>query len=302
MSIVDHLDKLRSFKVIADAGTLREAATRLNLSQPSLTRLIQTLEGASNQSLFHRSRSGVELSESGKVLYDFSVLILKNLEDTEERMRAPQTDMSGHLQVGSYESLAEYLWPEFLPLLKKAHPHLKVTIRTSDEFVNQRALEAGQLDLLVDAEPRWIGDFTSWVLYEDRFNFYGKKGSVDLNLDPKTIGDLPLVYCPNAFDHENKKILQHLEEQGYFFKEKIELDSFTSVATFAEKGAGLGVMPQRLAASRSDAKKLSHVTMGGFSAKGFGSHSIYATVRSSSADDKRLRALIKLLREWFKKA
>lgn len=301
MKLVDHLDKLKAFKIVAETGKLGEAASKLNLTQPSLTRLIQTLESATNQTLLHRSRQGVVLTQAGKQLLHFAAITLKNLEDFEEQLLAPNNEISGLLQIGSYESLAEYLWPDFLPLLKKIHPSLKITIRTSSEFVHQRKLESGELDLLVDAEPRLVGDFTSWALYEDRFNFYGKKGIVPATLTNTEIKDMTLVYQPTAYDSENRNILNHLEEAGYHFKEKIELDSFVAVTTFVKSGVGIGVIPQRLAETHVATKHISPISLKGISAKGFGSHTIYATVRSSSIDDKRIRTVVKALREEFKK-
>lgn len=174
-----------------------------------------------------------------------------------------------------------------------------MAIRTNDPDSHQKSLELGLLDMVVDAEPRMHGNFTSWVLYEDRFNFYGK-GFSSIELTPESAKDLTLIYCPIAFDHSNRTILQHLEEANYFFKEKIELDSFTSVATFAKTGIGLAVLPQRLAEVHSARKELSKVSVKGFSPKGFGTHSICVTVIESQADRQRIKLLVRMLRDWFK--
>lgn len=301
MELSQHLDKLKAFKLVAEVGKLHDAALRLHVTQPSLTRLIQTLEYASGQKLFHRSRQGVVLTEAGKLLLIFSSVVLKNLEDLEEKIKNPKVEVSGLLRIGSYESLAEYFWPEFVRATRKLYPELKLAIRTSGAFQHQKVLENAELDMLVDAEPRIVGDFTSWVLYEDKFNFYGQNGALEQELNTEAASSLPLIYCPTAFDQDNKSILQHLEVKGYLFKEKIELDSFTAVATFTKTGLGLGILPQRLASASVKSKLLCGIAMKGFSPKGFGTHNICATVRSSSVDDKRIRLLVKLLREWFKR-
>lgn len=298
MPLADHLDKLRSFATIVEAGTLREAAEKLHVTQPSLTRLIQTLEEAAGVPLLARGRSGVQATEAGRLLLAFAQDSLKKLEDLEARLTQPADQLSGHLRVGSYESLAEYLWPEFIADFRRQLPQLRVGVRTSNAGSHLLALEAGQLDLLVDAEPRLVGDFISWPLYEDRFAFYSaEKG---LELSPAGLGDLPLVYCPLAFDRENKRILTHLEEAGYYFREKIELDSFPSVMAFAKQGVGLSVLPTRLAAAAVKARELHPAALKGFSAKGFGSHSLAATISAHRKDDPRLRHLIQALRKWFK--
>jgi DNA-binding transcriptional LysR family regulator len=301
MSLVEHLEKLNAFKVVAETGTLREAAARLHLTQPSLTRLIQTLEETSDQQLFYRSRQGMELTETGKLLLSFTNSVLKDLSDLEERMKAPGNELSGLMKIGSYESLADYFWPDFMVSMTKAHPELKLAISTHVPLGHHKALELGHLDMIVDSEPRVLGDFTSWMLYEDRFNFYGKKKEFSAELTPESARNLTLIYCPAAFDEDNKSILQHLEERGYFFRDKMELDSFTSVASFCEKGLGIAVLPQRLAATYLTSKSLSLIAMKDFPAKGFGAHSICATVRAAAAHDKRILLIVKLLRGWFKK-
>lgn len=300
MGLRDHLDKISAFVTIAQTGKLSEAAKRLHLSQPSLTRLIQTLEHACGTELFHRSRQGVVLTPAGSLLLVYATSALAGLGDLEERLKNPGLESSGLLQIGSYESLAEYLWPEFLVDFRKTTPELKIAIRTSNSSGHQSALERGELDVLVDAEPRLVGDFTSWRLYDDHFRFYGVGKKIPSSLDPSSIASIPLIFCPSAFDKDNKGIVQHLEERGYFFKEKMELDSFPAVKTFCQHGMGLGVLPRRLAEDHSAARSLVQIALKGIPATGIGPHSIYATVRSSRASDARIGLLVKELRRWFK--
>ena len=299
MALADHLDKLRAFKTIANCGTIREAAEKLHITQPSLTRLIQTLERESGVELFVRGRSGVQVTNAGQMLLSYAESILVELDDLEERLKNPLDDLSGHLRIGTYESLAEYLWPEFIASLRRTTPQLKVSLRTNRLGSHLRDLEVGEIDMLVDAEPRTRGDFLSWVLYEDRFQFYLGEKHVQA-FAPEAAEGLTLIHCPAAFDRDNKSIVQHLEENGFFFKEKIELDSFTSARAFCLAGVGIAALPQRLAERDLRSKSLFEVSLKGFSAKGFGPHSIVATVRSDRKDDRRLIFLRKILKDRFK--
>jgi DNA-binding transcriptional LysR family regulator len=299
MALADHLDKIRAFEVIATVSTMREAAAKLNVTQPSLTRLVQTLEEALGETLLVRSRAGVQPTEAGKLLLAYTRETLKRLEDFEQKVRTPADQLAGHLRIGSYASLAEYLWPDFIVSMQKSAPSLKISIRTAEIASDQRALENGEIDILVDAEPRLSGDFTSWKLYEDRFNFYAKKPLKE-PLTPENFGSTTLIYSPVAFDEDNRKIDQHLEEQGYRFREKIQLDSFTSVLAFCRRGVGIGVLPQRLAAEAMESNAIIQVALRKFPQRGFGTHNLMATIRSDREGDPRVRFLIKSLRQWFK--
>lgn len=297
MKLSDHLDKLRAFKVIVEAGTMREAAKRLHVTQPSLTKLIQNLELASGVTLLSRGRMGVAVTESGKHLLEYATLTLKGLEDVEQKLLNPGDGMAGHLRIGAYASLAEYLWPDFIPALKKKAPGLRLSIFTSEGSSHLQGLARGEIDILVDAEPRLTDGFLSWNLYEDRFNFYLSTAKAE-KWSAQSIDTTPLIYSPNAFDHENRKILQHLEGNGYHFPEKLEFDSFMAVLAFARKGVGLAVLPNRLAETAVKAGQLRAVSLKKFPPKGFGSHHFAATIRESRKDDPRVRVVIKLLRQW----
>ena len=138
-----------------------------------------------------------------------------------------------------------------------------------------------------------VGDFVSWELYQNRFQFYTASKTTSLDT---------LIYSPVAFDQDNKKILTHMEEAGYQFKDKIELDSFPSVLAFCKCGIGLAVIPQRLAQKAVEKKEIFQQQMKGFAPKGFGQHSLYATIHGSRKDDPKLKLLIKNLKSWFRHA
>lgn len=79
MALADHLDKLKAFKVIIESGSMREAAAKLHVTQPSLSRLIQTLEETCGTKLLYRGRSGVLPTTAGKLLLAFADSTLKSL-------------------------------------------------------------------------------------------------------------------------------------------------------------------------------------------------------------------------------
>lgn len=300
MNLSDHLDKLKAFKVIAESRTMGEAAQRLSITQPSLTKLVQTLEGASGVQLLARGRNGTSLTEAGRQLLDYATQTLRGLEDLEIKLQNPKESLTGHLRVGAYASLAEYLWPEFIPEFRKSAPGLRLSIFTSESLSHSRALQEGEIDVLIDSEPRIDARVISWNLYEDRFAFY-MSPKVARDLAPETLGGLPLISSPSAFDQDNRKISQHLDMAGYDFRERLEFDSFTAVLAMARKGVGLAVLPVRLAESSVKAKRLEQVALKGFSAKGFGPHHFSATVLENRKDDPRTKFLIHELRSWCRR-
>jgi len=62
-------DKLRLFYHVCQDLNISKAAYRLNLSQSALSRNISNFEKRFNVSLFVRTKSGLQLTEKGEILY-----------------------------------------------------------------------------------------------------------------------------------------------------------------------------------------------------------------------------------------
>ena len=70
MQAVNNLDweKLRLFDTVAEAGSFTEAARRLHMSQPALSRQIAALEDSLGAKLFHRHARGLAMTHEGEQL------------------------------------------------------------------------------------------------------------------------------------------------------------------------------------------------------------------------------------------
>ena len=60
------LQQLRYVTMVAETGTITEAANRLYISQPSLTNAIHELEKEMNIVIFNRTNKGISLSREGE--------------------------------------------------------------------------------------------------------------------------------------------------------------------------------------------------------------------------------------------
>lgn len=296
---LDHLDKLRIFVTVVDQEKISSSAALLGLTQPSITRAIQKLEDAFETKLLIRGRYGVKLTKSGEILYRSASRLLHELSDVKTQMKESHDQFAGNLIVGSYESLAEYLWPDFLVALHKTLPNLIVSVHTGNGRDVFRLLTEGQIDLLVDAETRMSELTTSWALYSDRFGFFSapsKKGRVLNQAEAKSE---TLLYVPNAQDEAGIAIEHHIKRQDYSFRQEGVFDSFATVKRLAIRGFGIAVLPLRLAEEDLKARRLTPVSVNGFSAHGFGQHTIYATSAAQRARDPRVRKLVSLLKQHF---
>lgn len=298
--LAQELDKIVVFVAVAEKGKINEASELLHLTQPSVSRSIQKLEEAFGVKIFTRSRDGVKLTKAGHLLYEAASKMLRELYDIQIRANAIEDDFAGNLTVGTYESLAEYLWPDFLMKLQSKYPHLNLSVKTGFHQDPIADLIAGRVDLLVDAEPQVKSSLVSWPLYSDKFSFFA---SVEFEKKAITFSEATtenLIFVQKAFDENRLTIEDHLDQVGFRFARQYCFDSFSTVKRLGIKGMGIAVLPKRLAENDVKQKLIKPISLEGFPADGFGKHSIYATVASENSKNLRIKKLIALLKDQLR--
>lgn len=294
------LDKIKVFATVVETGKMNKASELLHLTQPSITRSLQKLEESFGAELFVRHRDGVSLTQAGKMFYEEVSRFLISLDDLQLKSKNQSDVLSGHIVIGTYESLAEYLWPEFLLELQVKYPSLHLSVRTNQEQDHLSQLAAGKIDLLVDAEPRLQSTMMSWPLYKDHFSFYCHPNFDQASIDQTSTKSMSLIYVKGARDSDGYSIEEHLVKQKYVFAREYCFDSFSTAKSMTIKGIGTSVLPQRLAKEDESQKRIRKIRVSGFSYSGFGSHTIYMSINRINEKDLRLKKLISLLRTHFR--
>ncbi|RGE24259.1 LysR family transcriptional regulator [Leucobacter sp. wl10] len=90
---------LRYFLVLSEELHFGRAAQRLHMAQPPLSQRIKSLERELGVELFHRRRTGVELSEAGALLLEHARAVLEKMSEAEAAMGRIRPGASGVIRV-----------------------------------------------------------------------------------------------------------------------------------------------------------------------------------------------------------
>lgn len=120
------LTQLRAFVTVADAGGVSRAAERLHLSQPALSRQLQTLEAELGLRLFDRTERRLRLTSSGEDLLRRSRAILSDAEALKDRAKSLQSGDTGILRIGATPPTIEAPLAGFLGDWRERHPGIEV--------------------------------------------------------------------------------------------------------------------------------------------------------------------------------
>lgn len=143
------LRRLEHFAVLAEERSFSRAARRLNLTQPALTRSIQTLEETLGLQLVERAASGLVLTEAGGMVLERSRRMLgdvRALQREAGRLRGFETG-TVNFGVGSFPAAA--FLGSMMTRVARDYPGLAVRVETESWRRLLEKLQRDELDFVV---------------------------------------------------------------------------------------------------------------------------------------------------------
>jgi LysR family transcriptional regulator, hydrogen peroxide-inducible genes activator len=163
------LKQLKYFDAVARAGHFGRAAEQCAVTQPALSMQVQELEKALGLQLIERGRKGVMLTDGGREVARRAARVLADVRDLADYAVHQGRLLAGALRFGVIPSVAPYLLPPLLPLIRNDYPDLDLHIRETQTQQLLAELIDGTLDLLLLALPIEHSDIETRPLLEDRF-------------------------------------------------------------------------------------------------------------------------------------
>jgi LysR family hydrogen peroxide-inducible transcriptional activator len=165
-SMLPTLRQLQYLKLLSEHGSFSRAADSAHVTQPTLSAGIQELEKILGAAVVDRARSGVILTAAGQEAVRRAQDILTRTEDLVQAARGAGLPLAGRFRLGVIPTVAPYLLPRALPLLRDRFPKLRLFLR---EDLTQRliaSLKAGALDAALIALPYDMSGL-DWAHVED---------------------------------------------------------------------------------------------------------------------------------------
>ena len=127
----DRLQELSVFVRAAETGNLSKVAREFGLSQPSVSRIVASLEARLGVKLLLRTTRRVTPTDAGAVFLERSRRILGDLDEAAHAARGVDS-LHGVLRVVMSGAFATREVIPRLPAFLDQHPRLKIELRISD--------------------------------------------------------------------------------------------------------------------------------------------------------------------------
>lgn len=182
--------KLLVFHKVATEGSFSKAAEDLYVSQPAVTKQINSLEDELGIKLFERSSKGIVLTAAGKLFLEHAGVILSQIKILKNDMSLLSEQVSGELTIGASTTIAQYVLPPVLAQFRQANPSLKLTLlnensRRIEELLQTHNINLGIIEGLPDNNAL---QYTLFI--KDELVLITHKTSVYHRLDACSLNDL----------------------------------------------------------------------------------------------------------------
>jgi DNA-binding transcriptional LysR family regulator len=238
------------FKTVAEELHFRNAASRLFISQPPLSRQIKELEQELGVQLFSRSNKRVALTDAGKYFKGEADAILARLEESKSIVKQIHLGESGEFKIGYISSVYQTYLAEVLKSMHQLFPYIKTSLYEVPTISQVQDLEQGKLDAGILRAPVHSEKLAVKSLFFDPFVLVIPSNGVPVNSYRElvlSIKNSPFIFFNAAFAPQyNNKLLEICERLGFKPDITHEANNVHSILQLVEAGLGVSILPASL--------------------------------------------------------
>ncbi|WP_127715922.1 LysR family transcriptional regulator [Halobacteriovorax sp. HLS] len=218
-----NFNHLYYFYIVANEGSIKDAALKLHVSQPTISDQIKLLEEHFNCLLFERKNRSLFLTEQGKLALKYAQQIFDLGSELTNRLRNNVEGPKKALDIGITHMMGHYfLYDSILPLFKSKE--LSVNVKENERHLLLADLEEEKIDMVfTDSKEGLTNNMDAYRIGVNRTFAIAHKDFVNSKKTfPKCLNSIPF------FNYTNDTFL------------KYEIDLFFSKSGISPRVIGEG--------------------------------------------------------------
>jgi len=250
------LIQLRAFVTVAREGNLTRAAERLHLTQPAVSLQIKSLQASLQLQLFHRTPSGMSLTDDGAKLLPFAERVMESVAEFRQGAAALHSTLSGTLAIGTILDPEFIRLGAFLKRLVETYPQLSTQLQQGMSGWVLQQVRSGTLDV-----GYYLGtpgkEFHSQTLTTFSYHVVAPKGWKNRVAGKgwEALAQLPWIWTPPESAHY--RLLTKIFAEYKAVPNKVALvDQEMSMLDLVKSGVGLSLIRESIALREAHAHGL----------------------------------------------
>ena len=143
------LELYKVFYVVAKNKHMTKASEELHISQPAISQSIKKLEEQLGGTLFLRSNKGMELTEEGKMFYEYVKGALELINNAENEFTSFKDLSKGEIKIGCSTTLTKLVLLDTIKEFHLKYPNININVTNdlTSNLIND--LKLGKLDFVI---------------------------------------------------------------------------------------------------------------------------------------------------------
>ena len=190
----ERLKGIDVFVCVADSGSFRAAAERLNLTASAISKAIARLESRLGVCLFQRTTRRLALTDAGAAFYRTCTAVLAELEEAERSLQVENTEPRGRIRIDLPAAFGRLQALPVILQFVQAHALLLPHISFSDRFIDP-VEEGVDIVVRVGGPDVWPAALAHRFLGRERHVFCAAPAYLNSHGTPGTDRDLEHHQC-----------------------------------------------------------------------------------------------------------
>lgn len=239
-----NLQQLRYVVAVNRFRNFAKAAESCNVSQPTLSAMLQKLEEELDIRIFERSNKSVTPTTAGEKIIRQAETALLEIDRIGEIVLEGKGQIGGKFALSVGPTIAPYILPKFIKKYRESFPSVELSIQELKVNFMLDALLRGELDAGIGISENAREGILEIPLYTEKFLVY---------LAESCWRKLP-VFKPDNLEHENMWIMkdaQCLRDSAFSFcksRQKgnhiYEAGSITTLVHIVDENGGFTIIPE----------------------------------------------------------
>jgi LysR family hydrogen peroxide-inducible transcriptional activator len=243
------LRQLAYLVALSETLNFTRAAERCFVTQSTLSAGIRELEQTLNVVLFERDRQSVMATPMGRELVERARGLLSQSLDLVNAAQAAGRPLQGTVTLGAIPTIAPFLLPRLLRLMRREMPELITLLREDQTAVLLDAVNEGEIDFAIIALPMDVGRLRVYpVLTEELWLIASEEDPMARLVHPKVsqvdMQRLLLLSDGHCLREHTLQACQSGRRGRDRIPSTIEASSLPTLVQMVEAGLGVSLLPE----------------------------------------------------------
>ena len=240
---------LRAFLLVAESRSFSQAAKRLHLTQPAVSKRIAQLEAQLNVSLFDRIGRRISTTEAGEALLPHARAVHLELQAAQQSVRDLAGEVGGRLRLATSHHIGLHRLPPLLSFFSKAFPAVQLDIDFMDSEQAYELTLQGEVELaVVTLAPSSIVNIVTRPIWLDPLDFMVQEGTQLTRkkaLGLKELSQHPAI-LPGLNTYTGQIVKSLFEQRSLPIQIAITTNYLETIRMMASVGLGWTVLPRSM--------------------------------------------------------